>query len=187
MTSTALLTKPVHCQICGRAIKAKRGQLALHGYRRPHLGWQTASCPGARQLPYEVDRSAIKRTVAGLQDWIAGAERTTAEWIAKPPAALSYQHRVGGPSYRPLYETRSEPRPEGFDPAAVFPRVGREDELRYARLFASRQAERAEAVRGAQATVKELQARFDAWAPDAELQAMWAASGYRLEGLHQID
>jgi hypothetical protein len=47
------------CQICGRAIKAVPGLIAHHGYRRPHEGWQTRSCLGARRRPYEVACDAI--------------------------------------------------------------------------------------------------------------------------------
>lgn len=47
------------CQICAREIKAKSGIIAHHGYTRPESGWQTDSCMGARQLPYEKSRDII--------------------------------------------------------------------------------------------------------------------------------
>ena len=48
------------CQICGRLIGAKRGRIAHHGYQRPH-NWhsQTASCMGAKHLPFEVSRERL--------------------------------------------------------------------------------------------------------------------------------
>jgi hypothetical protein len=50
----------MHCQVCGRDILAKTGAIAHHGYERPYgEGWQTASCYGARQLPYEADRRVL--------------------------------------------------------------------------------------------------------------------------------
>lgn len=49
------------CQICGRPIWAATGVIAHHGYERPYRGegWQTASCPGARELPFEVSRERL--------------------------------------------------------------------------------------------------------------------------------
>jgi len=47
------------CQCCGRKILAKKGRIANHGYQRPGTGWQTASCAGAQQLPFEVARDTL--------------------------------------------------------------------------------------------------------------------------------
>ena len=49
------------CQACGREIGVKHGVIAHHGYQRP-FGWgeQTASCFGARELPYEVDKRVLE-------------------------------------------------------------------------------------------------------------------------------
>ena len=47
------------CQVCGRPIFAETGVIAHHGYTRPYWGGQTASCPGARCLPFEVDRAEL--------------------------------------------------------------------------------------------------------------------------------
>jgi hypothetical protein len=56
------------CQCCGRKILANLGSIALHGYQRPDYGWQTASCGGAKELPFEVDRKALGRLIVALQD-----------------------------------------------------------------------------------------------------------------------
>lgn len=56
------------CQICARKILANRGKIAHHGYERPGSGWQTSSCFGARELPYEVDRAALGRFVEYLKE-----------------------------------------------------------------------------------------------------------------------
>lgn len=60
------------CQCCGRGIFAATGVIAHHGYERPGDGYQTASCMGARHLPFEVSRvqlglliEAMKRVLAG--------------------------------------------------------------------------------------------------------------------------
>lgn len=47
------------CQICGRWIFAESGLIAHHGYRRPGTGWQTPSCEGARELPFEKSRDVL--------------------------------------------------------------------------------------------------------------------------------
>jgi hypothetical protein len=60
------------CQICERGILADTGLIAHHGYERPGDGWQTASCFGARELPFEVSRDVLGVYVASLLD---GAER----------------------------------------------------------------------------------------------------------------
>jgi len=59
-----------HCQICARAIKAKTGLIAHHGYTRPYLGMQTQSCRGARELPYEKSRDVIPKEIAGIKSFV---------------------------------------------------------------------------------------------------------------------
>ncbi|MGY3588048.1 hypothetical protein [Bradyrhizobium sp. USDA 4350] len=65
----AKLAKAMTCQCCGRKIFAETGSIAHHGYERPGGGWQTASCPGARELPFEVDRAALGALIRRLQQW----------------------------------------------------------------------------------------------------------------------
>ncbi len=59
------------CQICGRGIFANTGLIAHHGYERPGDGWQTASCRGARELPYETDRTILAEDIVMLKDRLA--------------------------------------------------------------------------------------------------------------------
>lgn len=54
------------CQCCGRPILANTGKIAHHGYQRPGEGWQTASCPGAQHLPFEVSRDELGRYIEAL-------------------------------------------------------------------------------------------------------------------------
>lgn len=56
------------CQCCGRGIFAATGVIAHHGYERPGSGWQTASCPGARELPFEVSRDELGRLINHMRD-----------------------------------------------------------------------------------------------------------------------
>jgi hypothetical protein len=58
------------CQICAREIKAKSGIIAHHGYKRPGQGWQTSSCIGARNLPYEKSRDVIIQAIRIVQRFI---------------------------------------------------------------------------------------------------------------------
>jgi hypothetical protein len=54
------------CQCCGRPILANTGTIAHHGYTRPGMGWQTASCEGAKELPFEVSRDALGKYIERL-------------------------------------------------------------------------------------------------------------------------
>ena len=79
----------VHCQICGRAIKAKSGRIAHHGYQRPHFGsgWQTASCLGARALPYEVSADLLPSAIAACAAWKGRVEERIASLAGTPTIA----------------------------------------------------------------------------------------------------
>ncbi len=65
----------VTCQICEREIKAQSGFIAHHGYRRPDQGWQTESCRGARNPPYEKSRDVIPKAIASINLFIEGRKR----------------------------------------------------------------------------------------------------------------
>lgn len=54
------------CQCCGRKHLANKGVIAHHGFERPGSGWQTASCYGARHLPFEVSRDALGDMITAL-------------------------------------------------------------------------------------------------------------------------
>lgn len=55
------------CQCCGRKYLAKVGTVAHHGYQRPGDGWQTASCGGAKYLPFEVSRVRLGEVIVSLK------------------------------------------------------------------------------------------------------------------------
>jgi hypothetical protein len=90
----ARLAAAMHCQICGRAILANTGHIALHGYTRPGQGWQTSSCHGAKKPPFEVSRDAIGTLIVSLQAWLAreieDRGKAEAETI---PIVLTYGER----------------------------------------------------------------------------------------------
>ena len=73
------MTKATHngtCQCCGNtyAVNAKTGRIAKHGYR---VMWnqEVGQCPGAYELPLEVDCSIAKRLLADLH-------KAEAEYVA---------------------------------------------------------------------------------------------------------
>lgn len=90
MTDTQEAVEPAHtCQICGRVIKAKNGRIAHHGYKRPHVGWQTASCMGARGLPYEKSCNLIPPAIERISNYLTGLEQKIKDFIDNPPEKLT--------------------------------------------------------------------------------------------------
>jgi len=54
----------LECQICSRKILANTGVIAHHGYERPDgRGYQTNSCGGARELPYEASKTVLDKEI----------------------------------------------------------------------------------------------------------------------------
>lgn len=64
------------CQICGGAYLARTGLMAHHGFHRPGYGWQTASCAGARCLPFEVTKADLNLEIASARRDLAERLRT---------------------------------------------------------------------------------------------------------------
>jgi len=94
-----------NCQICERDIKGSGGILAHHGYKRPGDGWQTPSCMGARQLPYEVSKDMIPPTIERVKEFIASERKALKSFLENPPETLISM--VWG-------KTETYNRPEGF-------------------------------------------------------------------------
>ncbi|ARB13767.1 hypothetical protein Ccr2_gp236 [Caulobacter phage Ccr2] len=59
------------CQVCGRGILAENGRIAHHGYQRPGMGYQTPSCSGALELPFEISRDALGADIENLKAYRA--------------------------------------------------------------------------------------------------------------------
>lgn len=79
------------CQCCGRKYLANTGAMAHHGYQRPGGGWQTASCYGARHVPFEVSRDTLGQMIVGLKDYRARLIATRQEFAdEKHPLRLEY-------------------------------------------------------------------------------------------------
>ncbi len=82
------------CQVCGRAIKATTGLIAHHGYRRPYqTGWQTASCEGARYVPYEVSCDRLREVVEMVKQFIASLLERLANFLTVPPQTITVLER----------------------------------------------------------------------------------------------
>lgn len=64
------------CQCCFNKILANKGKIAHHGYQRPGEGWQTASCFGARELPFEVDRERLGELIVALKNHLKSLKET---------------------------------------------------------------------------------------------------------------
>ena len=103
--------KLTHCQICARDIKANTGLIAHHGYQRPqYQGWQTASCDGARQLPYEVSRDFIPVVIERYKLHAKNQEDMADEMLRAPVETIT---RYATSSYDTdsIFE-----KPADFDP-----------------------------------------------------------------------
>jgi hypothetical protein len=93
------------CQCCARPICAKTGRIAHHGYERPGGGYQTASCYGARKLPFEVSRDALGQLIEALKIKLAAKRarlpRVVAETVSVPfrftDYDAPYMARIGRP------------------------------------------------------------------------------------------
>lgn len=83
------------CQICGRDIKAKNGLIAHHGYRRPDYGWQTQSCMGARNLPYEVSCDVIPVAIESLKTYLFNERNRLNNIMTNPPEELQRSEFTG--------------------------------------------------------------------------------------------
>jgi hypothetical protein len=77
------------CQVCGRTVKASKGLIAHHGYRRPYEGFQTASCEGARYVPYEVSCDRLREVTEMVRQFIARQQEMLADFLGNPPQTLT--------------------------------------------------------------------------------------------------
>ena len=142
------------CQICLRQIGVTTGTIAHHGYQRPHQGWQTASCMGAKFRSLELACDAIPHAINRLRDYVASLRGELSGLINDPPAMLGRRDAYG--KIRQTYFM-----PEGFDtqtdPASY--RLG------YESLYWSKRRTIAEHIKYAQADIQTLTERLASWRP----------------------
>lgn len=96
------------CQICEREIKANTGLIAHHGYQRPGGGWQSASCWGARHLPYEKSCEQIQPCIDFIKTYVKRQQDFIKELNQNPPVEVTEVSMYSAP--------KTFKRPEDFDP-----------------------------------------------------------------------
>jgi hypothetical protein len=153
----AAATPTTTCQICGRAIMATTGVIAHHGYTRPNRGsgWQTASCMGARALPYEVSRDLIPVAIRQVESYRDRMIEAAGALEAGPPTITTApRRRFDGTTQKPV--TYEKPADWTLDAYASMPHT-------YANVLATRLAGHRHEIRGAEMDITTLRARYDAW------------------------
>lgn len=153
------------CQICGRIIQAKTGLIAHHGYTRPNRGsgWQTASCWGARHLPYERSCDQIAPCIKHIQAYVKNQEHLLKYLMDNPPGALEIP-RYGLSSEVPA---KFVARPADFNPKEN-ERIGSFPYRSYESIFHGRiYTHRAEIASG-EGEIKRLKKRLQEWKPPSK-------------------
>ena len=145
------------CQICARAIKANTGVIAHHGYQRPGSGWQTASCDGAKQLPYEVSRDYIPVVIERYKMHAANQEAMADEMLRTPPATIT---KYAKNSYQ---EDVTFEKPADFDAFEVAKADRLTGSSSYQNEFLRRYRQHRFNVKDINATIPYLQDRYDTW------------------------
>ena len=151
-----------HCQICAREIKANTGLIAHHGYQRPGSGWQTASCDGAKQLPYEVSRDFIPVVIERYKLHAANQENLADDMLRSPAATIT--RLVISPHTGKQYDTKEFTKPAGFDPYTAVNSGARSFEYSsYENEFVKQYEAHRHNVKDIAAAIEFLQNRYDTW------------------------
>ena len=162
----------MHCQCCGRAILANLGSIAHHGYERPGDGWQSASCMGAKQLPWEADRKVLGRMIVFLQDRLARKEKHRADIKAeKLPIVFDYESQMIGPqrwqqprwNKWPMVKRSFNVSRESFDEFKAGPGSNSCYGQDYEAYKASHVGRLSDSINHLRARIKEEQARYNGW------------------------
>jgi len=83
------------CPVCFRAIAVVGGTMAHHGYTRPEMGWQTASCQGIRFKPLEVSSEGLQWLIAALRERLEARKQAYAKRATHPEFLMTRQGRNG--------------------------------------------------------------------------------------------
>jgi hypothetical protein len=152
----------MHCQCCGRAILAKLGTIAHHGYERLGYGWQTNSCMGAKQLPFEVDRKMLGRLIVALQEMQARMQ-SQHDQIANEtlPVVRNWKSGWGPKEEKKSFSFTRENF--GTDEAKKALRDSGRYEREFDELLKVELAYRDSQIRNVARDIKEHQKRFDNW------------------------
>lgn len=152
------------CQICGRAIKAKNGLIAHHGYKRPKWGFQTDSCLGARYAPYEESRERLVEVMEMFVAYIKEEEANFKTFQENPPETITVRVRTSswdkeGPEV--VYT-----RPEGFIQNSYSGSIPRT----YANAYELKRRQWESSIKAAKKEYAFLDQRFGAWAEQPQIQ-----------------
>lgn len=80
------------CQWCARRQMLPGGVLAKHGYTVQHRGqggYFTGACSGSGNLPFEISKDLIDKSIAWAQRCVADVDRQIAELKATDPATTN--------------------------------------------------------------------------------------------------
>lgn len=150
------------CQICARNIKANTGTIAHHGYQRPGSGWQSASCDGAKQLPYQVSRSFIPVVIERYKLHAANQEHLADEMLIKPTATIT-RHHISGRTGKEI-STEDFIKPPEFDPYVAVNSGARSFSFStYENEFVKQYDAHRANVKDIAAAIDFLQNRYDNW------------------------
>lgn len=152
-------TTTTHCQICARDIKANTGLIAHHGYQRPGYGWQSASCDGAKQLPYEVSRDFIPVVIDRYETLQYMHDRAADEMLREPADEITHTSKN---LYNGQTTTETYKRPQDFD-AYDTVNNGFSYYDDYAKEFSKQYKEHRKTAKDIASTIEYLQNRYDSW------------------------
>lgn len=187
------------CQVCGRGIFANTGVIAHHGYQRPGEGWQTPSCNGARELPFEQSRAALGAEIVRLKNWEAmrvialkNVVDETAKFYIKYQVSIQDPRR--GQGFKIVEDrTLDDVTRENFEelkltcPEAFAGKYGARkanytyEPFTFDSLKASRVAGIENEIAQVRAAIREQEARYSAWTQTATVfNGAWVAKGQKV-------
>lgn len=148
------------CQCCGRGIFANTGKIAHHGYERPGHGWQTGSCVGALELPFEVSRERLHTLITSWEvrrtQMIASRRKVMSERAPVKTTVYDLSQPRGRDGKHPLKQLEIT-RDNFADHAKELQYASFDDLLKVA------VDKRARDIKNITNAIAEQQARFDGW------------------------
>ncbi|CAB5514513.1 hypothetical protein LMG26857_03572 [Achromobacter anxifer] len=132
------------CPVCFRPIAVVNGAMAHHGYQRPGMGYQTASCNGVIFPPLEVSNAGLVWLIGSLRKRLEEQEQAYRDRASKPEYLMARRERTG-----PLEK------------------ISRGDPM-WSRLFSRYVAEIQQEIGAINHALPELDKRLAEWKPEAQ-------------------
>jgi len=176
----------MHCQCCRRPILANLGTIAHHGYERPEQYYQTASCMGAKRLPFEVDRTALGEMIGYMRAQLGRNEKYRAAIKSEKLAIVfNYESQMIGPQrgvisrYNkwPMVKRSFDVTKESFEEFKKGPGSGSTYGIYEFGEYKARYVDGlSRAIKSLKEHIAEEQARYDGWKPTHEWKGdgLWA-------------